>query len=101
MRLRMTMLAGLAALAACTTPAQKITARLVDYGVPPSQARCMGDRLQQRLSFGQLQRLGSLSELDRSRLGRMSINDITRALNRPGDEVIVAEVVRAGIGCVI
>lgn len=93
--------AALAALAACATPSQKITSKLTEYGVPPTQALCMGDRLQSRLSVGQLQRLGEIGRLNRDRMGRMSVNDIAATLNKPGDEALVAEVIRSGISCLI
>jgi hypothetical protein len=94
-------LIALALLAACATPSQQITKKLTEYGVPPNQARCMGDRLQSRLSVSQLQRLGEIGRLNRDRLGRMSVNDIAATLNKPGDEVLVAEVVKSGISCLI
>jgi hypothetical protein len=94
-------LAMLALLASCATPSQQITRKLTEYGVPPTQARCMGDRLQSRLSISQLQRLGEIGRLNRDRMGRMSVNDIAATLNKPGDEVLVAEVVKSGISCLI
>jgi uncharacterized protein YceK len=85
----------------CASPAQRISAKLTEYGVPEARARCMGDRLEQRLSVAQLRRLGGLAALNRDRMGRMTVNDIVRMLDRPGDEAIVAEVLRAGLGCLI
>jgi hypothetical protein len=95
------LLAALAVLAACATPSQKITAKLTEYGVPAPQARCMGDRLQARLSVGQLRRLGEIGRLNRDRMGRMTVTDIAATLNKPGDEALVAEVVRSGISCLL
>jgi hypothetical protein len=94
-------IALLALLAACATPSQRITAKLTEYGVPPTQARCMGDRLQARLSTGQLQRLGEIGRLNRDRVGRMNVSEIAATLNQPGDEALVGEVVRSGISCLI
>jgi hypothetical protein len=89
----------LALLAACATPAQRITSKLTEYGVPAPQARCMGDRLQAQLSASQLQRLGEIGRLNRDRIGHMTVNDIAATLNKPGDEALVAEVVRSGLSC--
>ena len=94
-------LAVLGLLAACATPSQRITAKLTEYGVPPTQARCMGDRLQDRLSIKQLQRLAEIGRLNRDRLGHMTVADIAATLNKPGDEVLVAEVLRTGVSCLI
>lgn len=88
-------------LASCATPSQRISAKLTEYGVPPRQAQCMGDRLEANLNNRQLQRLGEIGRLNRDRMGRMSVNDIVATLNKPGDEALVAEVVRSGISCLI
>lgn len=90
-----------AALAGCATPSQRIAAKLGEFGVPPGQAQCMGDRLVSRLSTSQLQRLGEIARLNKDRLGRMSINDIARELNDPRDPTVVVEFVKAGLGCAI
>ena len=92
-------LALLVSLAACATPSQKITAKLTEYGVPPVQARCMGDRLEARLSMAQLRRIAEIGRLTKDRVGHMTVNDIAATLNKPGDEALVAEVVRSGISC--
>lgn len=101
MKLRIAMLAPLLLLAACATPSQKIAAKLTEVGVPQPQARCMGDRLQSRLTLTQLRRLDEVVRLNRDRVGNMSINQIARALDDPGDPALFAEVVRAGVGCLI
>lgn len=103
--MRLTAAAPLAAivplllLAGCATPSQRIATALVDRGVPPSQARCMGDRLSDRLGVGQLQRLDTISKMNDGRIDRMSIPQIANALSDPRDPGLVAEVLRAGVGC--
>jgi hypothetical protein len=99
--LRSCSIAGLALLAACATPAQRISTKLTEYGVPPRQAQCMGDRLQANLDSGQLRRLGEIGALNRDRMGRMSVNDIAATLNKPGDEALVTEVIRSGLSCLL
>lgn len=101
MMLRLSVLAGLAVLGGCASPSQRISAKLVGLGVPQTQALCMGERLEQRLSTKQLVRLGEVAEMSRDSAGRMTVNDLARALNRPGDETIVTEVLRTGVGCLI
>lgn len=88
-------------LTACATPAQRITTNLADLGVPPRQAQCMGGRLAQRLSIGQLRRLAELTHLNGRRLERMSIREIANRLTDQRDPAIIAEFLRAGIGCAI
>lgn len=94
-------LALLLALAACATPAQRISTKLSELGVPVQQADCMGRKLSDRLSYEQLKRLNDVARESGDRLERMSIRDITRTLDRTGDPALVAEVVRAGVGCVL
>ncbi len=94
-------LGALLTLSACTTPADRITSKLVELGVPASQARCMGVRLDQRLSLAQLRQLGRVANVDREQVGRMSLREITARLRDVHDPAIVAEIVRAGIGCAI
>jgi hypothetical protein len=86
-------------LTACSTPAQRITKNLADLGVPPRQAQCMGERLGQRLSLGQLRRLQELSGIRAERLQRMSIRDIAAKLTDEKDPGLVLEFIRAGVGC--
>ena len=85
----------------CATPSQRISTKLTEYGVPPLQAQCMGDRLEAKLDNRQLLRLGEIGRLNRDRMGRMSVNDIVATLDKPGDQALVAEVVRSGISCLL
>jgi hypothetical protein len=86
-------------LTACATPAQRITKNLTELGVSPRQAQCMGDRLGQRLSVGQLLRLQELTNIRMEKLQRMSIRQIADKLTDDKDPGLVAEFLRAGIGC--
>jgi hypothetical protein len=95
------LLGGLVLVAGCATPSQRISTKLIGYGVPEPQAVCMGDRLQQRLSYAQLKRIGEIGKSSRDEMGRMSVPQVAAALNRPGDEALVAEVLRAGVGCLL
>ncbi|WP_156255579.1 hypothetical protein [Sandarakinorhabdus oryzae] len=102
MRLTLIALATLPILlSACATPAQRITSNLTQLGVPPGQAQCMGQRLGQRLSFGQLRRLQELTSIRAERLQRMSIREIANKLSDERDPGLVAEFLRAGVGCLI
>jgi hypothetical protein len=92
---------ALLALAGCATPADRITTKLVELGVPQPQARCMGLRLNQRLSLAQLDQLGRLAYVDREQVGRMSLREIGNRLRSIHDPAIVAEILSAGVGCAI
>ena len=101
MKKRCSVVIVLAALAGCATPSQRIAGKLVEYGVPPGQARCMGDRLQARLSTAQLQRLAEIGKMNPDRVGNMTINEIGRQLGDPRDPAVVIEFLKAGVGCAI
>ena len=88
-------------LASCASPADRITTALESRGVKPRQARCMGDRLADRLDYGQLERLNQLAKLNADRVGRLTLNQFLDQLNRDGDPKLVSEVVRAGVRCVL
>ncbi|WP_353217311.1 hypothetical protein [Sandarakinorhabdus sp.] len=94
-------LIALCLLAGCASPSQRITSKLVDLGMPKRQAVCMGDRLGQRLSVGQLRRLQQLSGIRADRLDRMTIREIASKLTDEKDPELIAELIRAGIGCAI
>ncbi len=88
-------------LAACTTPSQRIAARLVDYGVPPHQAECMGDRLASRLTTAQLRQLAAIAQAAQTHPRQLSIDQIAHAIDDPRDPALVREVVKAGVACLI
>ena len=88
-------------LAGCATPSQRITRNLTELGVPPGQAQCMGNRLGERLSIGQLRRLQEITNISAERLERMSIRQIANKLTDEKDPGLVAEFLRAGVGCLI
>ncbi len=92
---------ALLTLAGCAMPADRIAKKLVELGVPASQARCMGVRLDQRLSLEQLRQLGRVANVDREQVGRMSLREITARLRDIHDPAIVAEIIRAGVGCAL
>ncbi len=88
-------------LAACATPAQRIVTALTGYGVPPAEARCMGDRLQSRLSLSELRRLEALAKLAPPSGSKVNLDALARALDNPEDRGVAAEVVKAGFACLV
>lgn len=88
-------------LTACATPAQRITTKLTDYGVPPRQAQCMGEGLASRLTNDQMRRLADLVTANKDRIGKMSVNDVARQLNQAGDPQLVSTVLRVGLSCAV
>jgi|GEM_PF-2250083 len=97
--MRPIVIAALLLLAACASRADRIATALENRGVPERKARCMGERLADRLEDGQLLRLNQLAKLNRDRAGRMTLDQLLDQLNRDGDPQLVAKVVKAGLHC--
>jgi hypothetical protein len=85
-------------LAACATPAERITDRLQAAGVPGAEARCTGNRLAAKLSYDQLAELNRIVKT-----GDGEHLTVKRLIHRLGDAdpVLVARVVETGIVCAI
>lgn len=50
-------------LAACASPQTRVEQGLIDAGIEPQRASCMAEILTDRLSVGQLKKLGELGKL--------------------------------------
>jgi hypothetical protein len=91
----------LVALAACATPESRVRAALTDAGLPRPVASCMAQRMVDRLSLGQLQKLSRLSGISKAQIGQMSVGELLRRTKALGDPEILSVVTTAGIGCAI
>lgn len=89
------------ALSACATPETRVRTALIDAGLPRSIASCMAQRMVDRLSLGQLQRLSHLSGLNERTVGQMTLREFIRKVDALGDPKIVTVVTTAGLGCAI
>ena len=94
-------LAAALLLAACASPAERITEKLVEAGVPDRQAQCMGTRLAERLTAEQLRELGKVAGNDRAEGRRSSLRDLVRRVRDVNDPQLVAVLVGAGVECAI
>jgi hypothetical protein len=94
------LLALAALLAACATPAQRVERALVAEGVPPAMARCMGERLDDRLSTTELRRLGRVAarvaDTDPRRLTLGEIETLARDLGEPR---LIGALASASVAC--
>ena len=86
-------------LVSCASRADRVTDTLEKHGVSPRRARCMGERLADRLDDTQLMRLKQLSALAGGGAGKLKIDDLLDQLHRDGDPRLVSAVVRAGLHC--
>ena len=85
-------------LAACATPAERITDRLQAAGLPGAEARCMGNRLAAKLSLSQLQELNRVVKTEAGE--HLTVNKIARRLG-DADPALVARLVETGIVCAL
>ncbi len=83
-------LAAAFALASCATPESRLRSGLIDAGLSRPMASCMAQRMADRLSIGQLRRLGGLAKLRDERLGNVTLDRFLHNLRALGDPEIVA-----------
>jgi hypothetical protein len=90
------------ALSACATPSDKIADALVAYGLAPAQAQCVGERLEDHLSVGQLQELASYARAYREgdpNPGAVGMGDLIRVAAQVQDARVPIEVGKAAAHC--
>jgi hypothetical protein len=86
----------------CVDPSTSIATELSRYGLDPTQARCVGERLETSLSIAQLQELAraaSAANQGDTTPGRLTGGDLVRASSQVRDPKIPIEVLRAANGC--
>ena len=91
----------LMAVTACATPESRVRSALLDAGLSKPVSTCMAQRMVDRLSLGQLQKLSRLSGLRNRRIGDLTIGEFVRETRGLGDPEIFAVVTTAGLGCAI
>ena len=91
----------LLALSACATPESRVRTALIDAGLSRPVASCMAQRMVDRLSLGQLQKLSRLSGLSKTQIGQLSVGELLRRTKALGDPEILTVVTTAGLGCAI
>lgn len=91
-----------AILSGCASPSTRISTSLQRYGLDETRAQCVGDRLQAKLSLGQLKQLGHAAQAyQRNDMtpGRLGIDDLVRVAAAINDPLVASEVARATIDC--
>lgn len=93
--------APLLALSACATPETRVRTALIDAGLSRPVASCMAQRMVNRLSLGQLQKLSRLSGIAKTQIGQLTVRDFLRRAAALNDPEILTVVTTAGLGCAI
>lgn len=89
-------------LTACATPATQISTGLQRYGLDAGRSECVGARLQNDLSLGQLQQLGRAAAAYRkgdTTPGVLTVSDLLRVAGEIRDPAIALAVGKAAAGC--
>lgn len=90
------------ALAGCASVAKpSIRSALVNAGARSSVADCMAQRMTDRLSIAQLQKLQRVKAAPGEKTHDLSAMDIVERVNRIGDPEVVAVTASAGVICTV
>lgn len=89
------------ALAGCATPETRIRNALVEAGLSKPIAACMADRMVDRLSLGQLNKLRGLGKLQDKKAKSLSIEEFVKRTKALQDAEIVSVVTSSGVICAI
>lgn len=88
-------------LAGCATPETRIRTALIDAGLSKPVAACMADRMVDRLSLMQLNKLRGLQKLKDKKASRITIDEFVRRTKALQDPEILGVVSSSGVICAI
>jgi hypothetical protein len=90
------------ALSACATPSQRISTTLIAYGLDARHSQCIGDYLENHMSFGQLVELNRAVQRAHERDGGRSLRfDDLISAGASLDPAIQISLARSGIQCAL
>jgi len=92
-------LLALLAITACATPEQRLKDKLVQAGIDEPVAGCMAERMTDRLSLYQLDKLRRLGKVRDPDTGRVDYRELGRKLKGLDDPEIVEVTVSSGLIC--
>ena len=101
---RLSLLGGLSvtlALSACATPETRIKNALVDAGLSKPVSACMAERMVDRLSLIQLNKLRGLKKLKETDAEKLSISEFSKRTKSLQDPEIVSVVTTSGAICAL
>ncbi|GAB5482356.1 MAG: hypothetical protein Pars92KO_21130 [Parasphingorhabdus sp.] len=94
-------LALIASLAACTTPETRVRNGLMSAGLSKPIASCMADRMVDRLSYAQIDKLNRLDKLRKRDPGDISVNEFVKRTKALQDPEILGVVTSSGLVCAV
>ncbi len=88
-------------LAGCATPETRIRNALVEAGLSKPIAGCMADRMVDRLSLLQLNKLRGLGKLQEKKSRQLSIEEFVKRTKALQDPEILGVVTSSGVICAV
>ena len=101
MRHRLLIAGAILALSACATPETRVRTALTDAGLPKPVASCMADRMVDRLSLLQLNRLSGLKKLRGADMRKLSVEEFLKRTRSLQDPEILGVVTSSGLICAV
>jgi hypothetical protein len=89
------------ALAACATPETRVRTALMDAGLSTPIASCMADRMVDRLSLVQLNRLSGLKKLRGQNMRKLTVEEFLKRTRSLQDPEILGVVTSSGLICAV
>lgn len=91
----------LLALSACATPETRIRTALMDAGLSKPIATCMADRMVDRLSLVQLNKLNGLKKLRGQDMRKVTVEEFLRRTRSLQDPEILGVATSSGLICAV
>jgi type IV pilus biogenesis protein CpaD/CtpE len=89
------------ALSACATPETRVRTALIDAGLSKPIASCMADRMVDRLSLLQLNRLSGLKKLRGQDMRKVTVDEFLKRTRSLQDPEILGVVTSSGLICAV
>jgi hypothetical protein len=86
---------------ACATPETRVRTALINAGLPKPIASCMADRMVDRLSLIQLNKLSGLKKLRNQDVGKLSVDQFLKRTRSLQDPEILGVVTSSGLICAV
>jgi len=88
-------------LSACATPETRVRSALMDAGLSQPIAACMADRMVDRLSLIQLNKLNGLKKLRGQDMRKVTVEEFLRRTRALQDTEILGVTTSSGLICVV
>lgn len=89
------------ALSACATPETRVRTALIDAGLSKPIATCMADRMVDRLSLIQLNKLSGLKKLRDQNMRKVTVDEFLKRTRSLQDPEILGVVTSSGLICAV